>query len=40
MIERDFRITGVFRKQIGDEKAPKEFAKNGYWKVEKGSNWW
>lgn len=40
MIERDFRLTGVFREQIANEKAPESFKTNGYWKLEKPSRWW
>lgn len=39
LMERDFRLTGKFRKQMAQVDAPEAFATNGIWKLEK-TSWW
>ncbi len=38
--ERDYRLTGVFRGQQDEVKAPEQFATNGFRKLEKVHRWW
>ncbi|CAM9016026.1 unnamed protein product [Wickerhamomyces anomalus] len=40
MMERDYRLTGKFREQVANEKAPEIFKTNSFWKLEKPSRWW
>lgn len=40
LMERDYRLTGVYRGQSDSVQAPENFATNGFRKLEKVSRWW